>query len=167
MVGTGGERGLLGLAFHPSFESNRKVFAYFTDGGGDIQIAEFTANDDGGAAGADTYLPILTLEHSANSNHNGGQLMFGPDGALYAFVGDGGGSLDENGQSDATFLGKMLRLVPNLSGGLASAGCGLGQGPSKPMACQLRSREWRPVDRRRRAGRAGKRSTVCPATRPG
>lgn len=115
----GTERGLLGLAFDAAFETNRKVFAYFTDSGGDIQIGEFTANDDGLAAGADTYDSIFTIEHSANSNHNGGQLMFGPDGALYAFVGDGGGSNDPSGnaQNDGVFLGKMLRLVPDLNGG--------------------------------------------------
>ena len=117
-ISTGGERGLLGLAFHPSFETNRKVFAYFTDGGGDIQIGEFTANDDGGAAGAGTYDSIFTIEHSSQNNHNGGQLMFGPDGALYAFVGDGGGSGDPgaNAQNDGVFLGKMLRLAPDLAG---------------------------------------------------
>jgi len=122
-ISTGGERGLLGLAFHPSFETNRNVFAYFTDGDGDIQIGEFTANDDGGAAGADTYDSIFTIEHSAQSNHNGGQLMFGPDGFLYAFVGDGGGSGDPgaNAQNDGVFLGKMLRLAPDLAGG-ASGG---------------------------------------------
>ena len=122
-ISTGGERGLLGLAFHPNFENNRKVFAYFTDAGGDIQIGEFTGNNDGLAVGEGTYDSIFTIEHSSQTNHNGGQLMFGPDGALYAFVGDGGGSNDpnENAQNDGVFLGKMLRLAPDLAGG-ASGG---------------------------------------------
>ncbi len=116
---TGGERGLLGLAFHPNFESNRKLFAYFTNGGGDIVIAEFTANSARTSASASTYDPILSIEHSARTNHNGGQLLFGPDGYLYIFTGDGGGGgdPDENGQNQATLLGKVLRIAPTLSGG--------------------------------------------------
>ncbi len=115
---SGGERGLLGLAFHPNFESNRKLFAYFTNGGGDIVIAEFTANAARTSASASTYDPILSIEHSARTNHNGGQLLFGPDGYLYIFTGDGGGGgdPDENGQNQATLLGKVLRIAPNLSG---------------------------------------------------
>ncbi len=131
-ISTGGERGLLGLAFHPNFENNRKVFAFFTDGGGDVQVGEFTGNDDGLAVGADTYRSILTVEHSANSNHNGGQLMFGPDGALYAFIGDGGGNLTANGQNDGTFLGKMVKLVPNLSGGLQQPAAAWAKGLRNP-----------------------------------
>ncbi|MGI8659220.1 MAG: PQQ-dependent sugar dehydrogenase [Candidatus Limnocylindria bacterium] len=116
---TGGERGLLGLAFHPNFASNRKLFAYFTNGGGDIVIAEFTTNAARTSASASTYDPILSIEHSARTNHNGGQLLFGPDGYLYIFTGDGGGGgdPDENGQNQATLLGKVLRIAPTLSGG--------------------------------------------------
>ena len=130
-LSTDGERGLLGLAFHPSFETNRKVFAYFTTNGadsaigarGDIVIGEFTANDDGGAAGVNTFDLLLTIPHPGFNNHNGGQLTFGPDGALYAFVGDGGGGGDPagNAQNDGVFLGKMLRLVPDLTGGASVA----------------------------------------------
>ena len=117
-LSTGGERGLLGLAFHPSFESNRKLFAYFTNGGGDLVIAEFTANSARTSVPVATYDPILTIEHSSRSNHNGGQLLFGPDGYLYIFTGDGGGGgdPDENGQRATTHLGKVLRVAPNLSG---------------------------------------------------
>ena len=115
---TDGERGLLGLAFHPSYETNRKLFAYYTNGGGDIVIAEFTANGDGAVALPSTYDPLFFIEHSNRNNHNGGQLMFGPDGNLYAFTGDGGGSNDpdENGQNPNTLLGKVLRIAPNLAG---------------------------------------------------
>lgn len=113
-----GERGLLGLAFHPSFEANRKLFAYFTNGGGDIVIAEFTANAGGTSVSASTFDPLMTIEHSAANNHNGGQLLFGPDGYLYAFVGDGGGAGDPEGdaQSLNSYLGKVLRIAPNLNG---------------------------------------------------
>jgi glucose/arabinose dehydrogenase len=119
---TGGERGLLGLAFHPSYESNRKLFAYYTNGGGDIVIAEFTANPDGLVALPTTVDPLLTIEHSARDNHNGGHLMFGSDGFMYAFTGDGGGGgdPDENGQNPNTLLGKALRIAPDLSGGYAN-----------------------------------------------
>ena len=114
-----GERGLLGLAFHPNFESNRKLFAYFTNGGGDLVIAEFTANSARTSVPVSSYDPLLTVEHSLRSNHNGGQLLFGPDGYLYIFTGDGGGGgdPDENGQDPDTHLGKVLRIAPNLSGG--------------------------------------------------
>ena len=116
---SGGERGLLGLAFHPSFETNRKLFAYFTNGGGDLVIAEFTANSTGTSVPVSSYDPLITIEHSARSNHNGGQLLFGPDGYLYIFTGDGGGGgdPDENGQDPSALLGKVLRIAPNLSGG--------------------------------------------------
>ncbi|MGQ0608513.1 MAG: PQQ-dependent sugar dehydrogenase [Chloroflexota bacterium] len=119
---TGGERGLLGLAFHPSFESNRKLFAYFTNGGGDLVIAEFTANSAGTSASVATYDPLLSIEHSARANHNGGQLLFGPDGYLYIFTGDGGGSgdPDENAQRASSHLGKVLRIAPNLNGGYST-----------------------------------------------
>ncbi len=118
-LSTGGERGLLGLAFHPSFESNRKLFAYFTNAGGDIVIAEFTANAAGTSAAVSTYKPLMSIEHSVNSNHNGGQLLFGPDGYLYILTGDGGGAGDpgENAQNPTSLLGKALRIAPNLNGG--------------------------------------------------
>jgi glucose/arabinose dehydrogenase len=121
-VGDGAaERGLLGLAFHPSFESNRKLFVYYTDNGGDIVIAEMTANSARTGASAGTLDPIFAspIEHSANTNHNGGQLLFGPDGYLYIFVGDGGGAGDpgENAEDINERLGKILRVDPNLAGG--------------------------------------------------
>lgn len=115
---SGGERGLLGLAFHPSYETNRKLFAYYTRGDGDVTIAEFTANGAGTSVSAGTVDPLLTIEHSSATNHNGGQLLFGPDGYLYVFTGDGGGAGDpgENAQDRTSLLGKTLRIAPNLSG---------------------------------------------------
>ena len=115
---SGGEEGLLGLAFHPSFETNRKVFAYYTNGAGNISIAEFTTDNAGTAAQPGTWDRLLEIGHPGQSNHNGGQLMFGPDGYLYAFVGDGGGGGDpgENAQDLNERLGKVLRIAPNLAG---------------------------------------------------
>lgn len=117
-ITSGGERGLLGLAFHPSFETNRKLFAYFTNGDGDLVIAEFTANAAGTSANASTYDAVYSAEHSSRGNHNGGQLLFGPDGYLYIFTGDGGGGgdPDENAQNINSPLGKTLRIDPDLVG---------------------------------------------------
>ncbi len=69
-----------------------------------------------------TYDPILSVEHSSAGNHNGGQLLFGPDGYLYVFTGDGGGAgdPDENSQDVNALLGKVLRIAPNLNGGYTS-----------------------------------------------
>lgn len=119
---TNGERGLLGLAFHPDFETNRKLFVYYTNGGGDLVISELTANAAGTAVNVATADSLLVIEHSALSNHNGGQLLFGPDDYLYIFTGDGGGSGDpgENSQNRISLLGKTLRIDPNLSGGYTS-----------------------------------------------
>jgi glucose/arabinose dehydrogenase len=120
-LATGGERGLLGLAFHPNYETNRKFYVYFTRGDGDIAINEYKAQA-GNANRADmgSRRRILTIEHSANSNHNGGQLAFGPDGYLYIGTGDGGGSGDapNNAQNKDRLLGKILRI--NINGTVGS-----------------------------------------------
>jgi glucose/arabinose dehydrogenase len=115
---TGGERGLLGLAFHPSFESNRKLYAYYTDGTGDVVIAEFTANAARTSVSAATRAVLFDIEHSTYSNHNGGQLAFGADGYLYIFTGDGGGGGDplENAQNKNALLGKVLRVAVSGNG---------------------------------------------------
>jgi glucose/arabinose dehydrogenase len=109
-----GERGLLGLAFHPDFPTNGYVYAYYTTAsGGDVRISRYTSTNAGKTfASLTTEHHIITIEHSAHSNHNGGALVFGPDGYLYAGTGDGGGSGDpsENGQDTSQLLGKILRL---------------------------------------------------------
>lgn len=115
---SGGEQGLLGLAFHPDFETNEKLFVYYTEDGGDLIIAEMTANAARTSANVSTVDELIRIEHSTYSNHNGGQLLFGPDGYLYIFTGDGGSGGDpfENGQDINETLGKVLRIEPNLSG---------------------------------------------------
>lgn len=109
------EAGLLGLAFHPQFSSNGRFFVFYTgspDSGYRIQsrIAEFTS-PDGQVASASSER-VLIRANKAESNHNGGQLSFGPDGYLYASLGDGGGSDDPhgNGQSTQTLFGKIIRI---------------------------------------------------------
>ncbi|MBC7784433.1 MAG: PQQ-dependent sugar dehydrogenase [Burkholderiales bacterium] len=105
-----GERGLLGMAFHPSFATNGQFYIYKTDGGpdADIEIARYTFS--GGAA--TNREVVLKIPHPTHSNHNGGWMSFGPDGYLYVGTGDGGGANDpfENAQNKNALLGKMLRL---------------------------------------------------------
>lgn len=99
---SGGERGLLGLAFHPQYESNGRLFASFTDSAGDTMVVRFTkANPAPPASGDDVLSPadlatctvILRVDQDF-SNHNGGNLAFGPDGFLYIGMGDGGSGGD-------------------------------------------------------------------------
>jgi hypothetical protein len=114
-VSTGGERGLLSVAFPPDYANSRLLYVYFTDRSGDIVIAELRADADGMHASPGTLRPIVTVPHPTHSNHNGGQLEFGPDGFLYAGTGDGGGSGDapDNAQNPNSRLGKLLRINPS------------------------------------------------------
>jgi glucose/arabinose dehydrogenase len=113
VVEAGGERGLLGVAFHPDFETNREVYIYYTRPGGDIIVSRLTANAGGTSASIASEEKLLQIEHSQYANHNGGAMAFGPDGYLYIGTGDGGGGGDplDNGQ-DITdeLLGKILRI---------------------------------------------------------
>jgi len=113
---TGGEQGLLGLAFHPSFASNGTFYVnYIRDPGPGLDrtvIARYTVSaGDPNIADAASAQVILEIEQDF-SNHNGGDLHFGPDGYLYIGMGDGGDAEDPNdrGQSLDTLLGKMLRI---------------------------------------------------------
>ncbi|MCG3174845.1 MAG: Aldose sugar dehydrogenase YliI [Myxococcota bacterium] len=105
------EQGLLGLAFHPGYPSNRRLFAHYTDQAGGTVLAEFSA-----AAGSSAVDPatrrILFQVKQPYPNHNGGKLAFGPDGFLYLALGDGGsgGDPEGNGQKLSTPLGKILRF---------------------------------------------------------
>lgn len=108
-VQAGGERGLLGLAFHPDFPDNGRLFVHYTDRNGDTVLSEF--RDDGGRADAGSER-ILLQEEQPYSNHNGGMVAFGPDGMLYLALGDGGsgGDPQNRAQSLDNLLGKILRL---------------------------------------------------------
>jgi glucose/arabinose dehydrogenase len=107
-ISSGGERGLLGLAF--SLDGS-KLYVDYTDSTGTIHIAEYTMAGD--TADTSTARDLLTIPHS-RPNHNGGQLVVGSDGDLYIGVGDGGGGgdPDRNGQNVNSLLGKILRIDP-------------------------------------------------------
>ena len=112
-VNSGGERGLLSVAFHPDYATNGRLFVYYNDASGDVNIGELHAVD--GRVSARSLVPLLTIPHRDAGNHNGGQLNFGPDGYLYAGTGDGGGAGDQHGnaQNPNQLLGKMLRIDVN------------------------------------------------------
>ena len=108
----GGERGLLGLAFHPANGTNGLFFVYYTrSGDGALVIAEYGVSADRNVAST-TEKVLLTIPHPTNANHNGGMLAFGPDGYLYIGVGDGGSGNDppNNAQNIDVLLGKILRI---------------------------------------------------------
>ena len=111
-VQSGGERGLLSMAFAPNYRRNRLFYVYYTDAGGDIKVVEFKGRRN--RARKRSARTVLTQEHSTYSNHNGGQLQFGPDGFLYIGLGDGGGAGNplESGQNLGTHLAKILRIRP-------------------------------------------------------
>ena len=111
LVNTRGERGLLGLAFHPDYGSNGYFFVHYTGANGDVVIARYTVSNNPNQANADSAQIILTIRHRKADNHNGGMLAFGPqDGYLYIAVGDGGAGQSGNGQKLTTLLGKILRI---------------------------------------------------------
>ncbi len=113
---SGGERGLLGLAFHPEYSVNRRFFVYYTrQGDGAIQIAEYQASTSDPNVAFATERALLTILHPTNANHNGGTIAFGPDGFLYAGPGDGGSGNDppNNAQNINQLLGKILRIDVN------------------------------------------------------
>jgi glucose/arabinose dehydrogenase len=114
------------VAFAPDYASSRLLYVYFTNRAGDIEIAELQADPDGLRASASTLRTVLIVPHPNHSNHNGGQLQFGPDGRLYAGTGDGGGAGDEpdNAQNPNSRLGKLLRIDPS-SGAVQTYSMGL------------------------------------------
>ena len=115
-----GEAGLLGMAFHPQFPADRRVYLFYSHdepGVGLVsRLSEFTADAAGLALDPDPGAErILITIRKPEENHNGGGIGFGPDGFLYAGIGDGGGANDQHGtignaQSRTTLLGKMLRI---------------------------------------------------------
>jgi len=111
-VSTRTEQGLLGLAFHPDYATNGRFYVNLTDTDGDTRVLEFRVRaDDPEHADPASERELLHVEQPY-SNHNGGNLVFGPDRRLYVGLGDGGSAGDPhgNGQNDRALLGKMLRL---------------------------------------------------------
>ncbi len=106
-----GERGLLGLAFHPDYAANGLFYVSYTAGNGDSVISRLSVSGDPDRADAGSEEELLRFAQPFG-NHNGGHLAFGPDGFLYVASGDGGsgGDPQNNGQSLDTLLGKLLRI---------------------------------------------------------
>jgi glucose/arabinose dehydrogenase len=112
----GGEEGLLAFAVAPDYATSGRVFAFYTDNGGNLQIDEYARTATGpDRSDAGTRRAVLTIPHGQANNHNGGQLLFGPDGYLYLSTGDGGTQGDPEGdaQNLGSLLGKLLRINPN------------------------------------------------------
>lgn len=118
IISSGGERGLLSMAFHPNYDgvNNRYFFIYYTNAAGDIAVTRYqTTAGNINTADLGTGTSIIVVPHPGQSNHNGGKLNFGADGYLYFATGDGGGANDvpNNAQNGTVLLGKMLRLDIN------------------------------------------------------
>ncbi len=155
-VQSGGEQGLLGLAFHPQYAANGLFFVYYTrppaapgDTGNEIVLERYSRS----TANADVADPLsgevlLTIPHPTHTNHNGGKILFGPDGLLYVGVGDGGGAGDPNNaaQNLADLHGKILRLSVGAQPGYTIPGsnpfAGRGDARGEVFAYGLRN-PWR------------------------
>jgi glucose/arabinose dehydrogenase len=105
---TGAEQGLLGIAFHPDFATDRRLYLHWSDRKGDTRVAEFRARRDGTIEPRP--LRSLLFVDQPEENHNGGQLAFGPDERLYLGLGDGGGAFDPDrtAQDPGQLLGKLV-----------------------------------------------------------
>ena len=117
----GGEQGLLSMAFAPDYATSGRFYVYYTTRncpsppGCSERVSEFTRSaSNPNIADRSTERPLFEIPHPDNSNHNGGQLQFGPDGYLYISTGDGGDQDDteHNAQNTAALLGKILRVNP-------------------------------------------------------
>ena len=117
MVGFGGERGLLSIAFPPDYRRSRRFYVYYTDMQGNIRVDEFRRSGATRAA-AGSRRAVIEIPHPVNANHNGGQLQFLGD-LLYLGTGDGGSGGDppNNAQNRNSLLGKLLRIDPRSSDG--------------------------------------------------
>jgi len=112
-VTSGGEQGMLSIAFHPDFSKHPTLYVAYTRSDGDLVVSSFTAS----SAGANQVSPsterhILLVPHHGATNHNGGQIFFGDDGYLYVTTGDGGGEGDQFKRADTrnNLTGKILRI---------------------------------------------------------
>ena len=110
-VKSGGEQGLLSVAFHPNYATNHKLYVDYTDVNGDTRVVELRSRN---SVAARTGRQLLFVKQPY-ANHNGGQLQFGPDGWLYVGMGDGGsgGDPENHAQDLGSRLGKLLRIDVN------------------------------------------------------
>jgi glucose/arabinose dehydrogenase len=152
-----GEQGMLSVAIRPDFQTSRLLYVYFTRNDQDQYVVEYRARDDG-TVDEDSARELLHMDDFA-SNHNGGSLVFGPDGYLYIGTGDGGlfGDPQRNGQNLGSLLGKILRIDPRPSGGrpysIPADNPFVGQTGARPEICDYGLRNpWRfSFDRRTKA----------------
>jgi hypothetical protein len=107
-VRSGGEQGLLSVAFHPEYEENGLFYVNYTNNAGDTRVEEYRSDAGDAAEGSRMLLAV----DQPYANHNGGQVVFGPDGLLYVGMGDGGagGDPEDRAQNLGSRLGKLLRL---------------------------------------------------------
>lgn len=110
-IRSGGEQGLLSLAFHPRYAQNGLFYVNYTDRNGDTQVERYKVSSDADVADPASAHQILFVKQPY-ANHNGGHILFGPDGMLYVGMGDGGSGGDphRNGQDRGALLGKLLRI---------------------------------------------------------
>jgi glucose/arabinose dehydrogenase len=114
-VGSGGERGLLSVAFSPHYQQNHLLYVNYTDKAGDTRVVEFRSKNGRAVLASARQLLFVDQPYP---NHNGGQLQFGPDGLLYVGMGDGGAAGDprNRAQNLRERLGKLLRIDPSKRG---------------------------------------------------
>jgi glucose/arabinose dehydrogenase len=114
------EQGLIGLAFAPDYARSGLFYVDYTIPGNDVRIVQYKrSTGNANLADPSSGRAVLTIDHHKYTNHNGGQLAFGPEGDLYIGVGDGGseGDPESNGQNTDTLLAKILRIDPSPAGG--------------------------------------------------
>lgn len=113
-----GERGLLGLAFHPQYATNGYFFVFYNNTAGNIIVARYSVSTTNPNLANDTSEKIILNIPKPFDNHNGGSMHFAPDGNLWIVTGDGGsgGDPNNNAQNKNSLLGKMLRIDINSTG---------------------------------------------------
>ena len=163
---TGGESGMLSMAFHPDYARNRRYFVYYVDNSGRLRVDGYRASTaDPSRTEPGSRRTIINQPHP-RFNHKGGQLQFGRDGKLYVGFGDGGGGgdPDENAQNPNRLLGKLLRIEPGANGGYTvprdnpfvggrRAAGGVRLWAAQPLPLLVRPQDGLVDDRRRGAGR--------------
>jgi len=133
VVQFGGEQGLLSVAFAPDYDESGLFYVYYVTNGGDIRIDQFERGAKPTRADPASRAKVIKVDHDQASNHNGGQLQFGPDGLLYAGTGDGGPQMDPENDAQRTdsLLGKLLRIDPLPGGGYDVPGTNPYAGPTE------------------------------------